>query len=113
MGIFKKQKPINRNSDSRSVQPNAIVHHATLPANGVTFFINPEGVSWNYDKEYNWMFDGQDTDAALAQLERAYHLNVSFPDAEENVMSIYRIANPNLSETTVPYYDWKPPLPNS
>ena len=88
-----------------------IRHHASWTSNGATFFIKPDGVSFSYDAEPDFM-DEPMCESALAQLEEAYHMNISFPDAEEPILSFWR----ENSEDEMPnnarlYFDWKPALP--
>ena len=73
--------------------------------------MGPEGISWSHDNESLTMFDGILVEAALAQLERAYHLNVSFPRSEEMHMDFLRGLDPSIPADAKPYFDWKPPLP--
>ena len=113
MGIFSRKKPVLKSEQSRRVQSNSPSHHAAWGTNGVTFFVRPEGVSFSYDREYNWMMDDMNTNAALAQLERAYHLNITFPEAEETIMSMWRDAGANISASMKPDFRWTPPLPNT
>jgi hypothetical protein len=112
MGIFKKRKT---QQPHRLISPStraSIAHHASWGSNGATFFVNREGVTWSYDSSPSFM-DEPDFETALSQLERAYHLNVSFPDAEVSMMRLLRQMNPDISEASVPFYEWTPPLPGS
>ena len=59
------------------------------------------------------MMDDMNTNAALAQLERAYHMNITFPEAEETIMSMWRDADSNISASMKPDFGWTPPLPNT
>lgn len=105
MGLFSK-KPVRP-----EIRSSGIRHHASWPQNGVTFFIKPDGVGWNYDAQPVLMDDSM-CEAALAQLEEAYHMNISFPDSEERVMSFWReVSDGELSDSARLGFDWKPPLP--
>ena len=86
-----------------------------------TFFINAEGVSWNKSSRDFSSFDELNVKAALTQLERAYHLSISFPNAEPQIMDWMRSRQailkqinpdvPDIPEDAIPAFDWNPPLP--
>ena len=103
MGMFRK-KPTTH-------QKPTIIHTARWNGNAATFFINSDGVSWSYDTAPNPLIDDTNTEAALAQLQRAYHLAVTYPDAEERIMSLWRALGAEVSDSMRPYFNWKPPLP--
>jgi hypothetical protein len=113
MGLFKRSKTESSHRVASQGRSATITHHAKWISNGATFYINPDGVTWSYDQSFYLINDKRDTEAALSQLERAYHLNVTFPDAEESIMSFLRQVNPEIPDSAVPYYDWTPPLPGS
>jgi hypothetical protein len=60
-------------------------------------------------------------EVALTQLERAYHLSISFPQAEIRIMDWLRgvqeiakkrnIETGDIPDDAVPSFDWSPPLP--
>ena len=112
MGFFSKNRSYGARPSVSRTRSSTFTHHAKWGANGATFFVNPEGVSWSYDSAPSFM-DDPEVEAALSQLERAYHLHVSFPDAEESIMSMLRSMSPNITEGMVPHYSWRPPLPGS
>jgi hypothetical protein len=86
-----------------------------------TFFINSDGVSWNQSSRDFSSIDDLYLEAALTQLERAYHLSISFPNAESRIMDwmrstqdILRKVNPDtpdIPEDAIPAFNWNPPLP--
>jgi hypothetical protein len=110
MSLFRNQK--KRQSKNSESQRASRSHHAVWGSNGVTFFSGVAGVSWSYDSSIGYM-DDVFAKAALCQLERAYHLKISFPHSEEMVLKIGRMQHPDVSEPIVPFFDWKPPLPRS
>ena len=88
-------------------------HHSSWGNNGATFSVDVDRVTWTYDKPPHLM-DDRPCHAALAQLQKAYRLSISYPDAEEQEMSYYRgmhYKSGPISKSTVLDYDWQPPLP--
>lgn len=128
MGLFNRKKPtnqrdnyslVNRAGDHARPSTKDVTHHASWSSNGVTCFVNSSGVSWTYDKKLDTiMNDDGMTDAAIAQLEEAYHLPISHPRAEENIMSLWRavaeIANQEFpKDARAINFHWSPPLPRT
>ena len=93
-------------------------HRASWHGNSATFCVNPEGISWSLDEpERTYMLDGVFIEASLAQLERAYELNVSYPESEKGIINTIRalaqITNPKheIPLDTIFDFEWEPPLP--
>lgn len=89
------------------------LHHLSWGNNGATFLVDGDLVTWTYDKPPHLM-DERPCEAALAQLQKAYQLSVSFPDAEEQELSYYRgmhFKSGQISNSTILDYDFQPPLP--
>lgn len=113
MGLFNRNRKFQAQSRYTPVANSSTIrHHADWGANGATFFVNPDGISWSYDKEHT-IWDDSGLEAALAQLERAYHLNVSYPDAEDSYMAMPRMLDKTIPADAKPFFDWKPPLPGT
>jgi hypothetical protein len=102
MGFFGK-------STSNSVP--VITHKATWPQNSVTFYIQKTGITFTPSQPFQ-MMDDMMCDAALSQLQRAYHLNISFPDAEEQVISFWSSVSPEFPDNAKLDFSWRPPLPS-
>lgn len=111
----------SRTRKSHAAQRPTISHTAKWNSAWATFFINSDGVSWNQShRDFNSL-DDLFLYAALAQLERAYHLNISFPDAETRIMDWLRgvqeiakkqnPATPDIPNDAVPAFEWSPLLP--
>lgn len=111
----------SRARKSFGAQRPTISHTAKWNSAWATFFINSDGVSWNQShRDFN-SIDNLFLEAALAQLERAYHLNISFPQAETRIMDWLRGVQeivkkqspeaPDIPDDAVPAFDWSPPLP--
>ena len=113
MGLFSKRASSQAKNLSSNSRPATKQHLADWGHNAAMFYLNPDGVSWSYKNEFNFMFDETATNAALAQLERAYHMNVSYPDAEEQMLAPWRVVSEEISEGAVPFFDWQPPLPGN
>jgi len=87
----------------------------------VVFFVNSEGVSFNKSQSDSYFLDDLYVKAALTQLEQAYHLSVSFPDAEPRIMDLMRSKHqlamklnpdiPDIPDDARPAFKWSPPLP--
>jgi hypothetical protein len=118
MGLFSGG---SRARKSIRTQRPTISHTAKWNTGWATFFINSDGVSWNQSHRDFGGLDQNFLEAAMAQLERAYHLNVSYPQAEKIIMDwmrgvqkIWKEHNPehvDIPDGSVPWFDWSPPLP--
>jgi hypothetical protein len=113
MGIFSKRTSSQSRNQGSNSRQSTIQHLADWGQNAAMFYINPDGVSWSYKKEMNFMFDETATNAALAQLQRAYHMSVSYPDAEEQMLAPWRTVSDEMPEGALPDFNWQPPLPGN
>ena len=113
MGLFSKRTSSQSRNQGSNSRQSTIQHLADWGHNGAMFFVNADGVSWSYKKECRHN-DETLTQAAKAQLERAYHMNVTYPDAEERVIAYWRaVSDEQIPAGTVPHFDWQPPLPGN
>jgi len=118
MGIFGGR---SRARNFSGTQRSTITHKATWGSAWAVFFINSEGVTWSQSRRDFNAIDSLFLEAAMAQLEQAYHLSVSYPEAENRIMDwmtgiqeIVKKQNsdtPNSPDDAVPAFDWDPPLP--
>lgn len=102
MGLFGK---------STSNTRPTISHKAIWPQNSVTFYIQKTGITFTPSQPFQ-MMDDMMCDAALSQLQRAYHLNISFPNAEEQVFSFWSSVSPEMNRNAKIDFNWRPPLPS-
>ncbi len=103
MGLFSKQG---------SNREYVIRHKATWPQNSVMFLIKKSGTISFSTKSPLQFGDDSMLEAALAQLECAYHLRVSYPNAEDEVMSFWSSFSSEIQAGSKIYFDWSPPLPS-
>ena len=118
MGLFGGRTRGKNNSDR---QRPTISHTASWSGIWVTFYINSDGVSWNQSNRDFGSLDNLYLEAALSQLEGAYHLSTSFPNAESRIMDWMRETQrilkqvnpdtPDIPEDATPAFTWNPPLP--
>jgi hypothetical protein len=90
-------------------------HHAKWGKNGVTVELSTDGPTWRFDSEPDPYFDQLYAEAALAQMESAYGLDPSFPEAEKTLISLFA-SKPGESEGLDHTQfqlelNWDPPLP--
>ena len=104
MGIFSK-------STNSSGKNSEIVHTATWPQNSVKITMTKSGLSISSNKPFQ-MMDETMCEAAIAQLERAYHRDISYPNAEEQVMAFWSSVSPDVSSGSKIDFNWRPPLPS-
>ena len=116
MGLFRKSRKASHSLATRNFQTQSsspgIRHRASWAQNGVTFVLYKKGPSWSFDSEAN-SNDHMMAQAALGQLEEAYHMNVSFPGVEERLLSVWRVFTPEMGSDARLAFNWRPPLPNN
>lgn len=110
MGLFNRQRGQRAQAPRNT---STIIHRANWHGNSATFYINPEGVTWSYANPPRTFIDDDNVEAALAQLQRAYHLAVYFPDTEKRILDFYRAAGSDIPDSVVLDFKWQPPLPGS
>lgn len=92
-------------------------HRATWRTNGVTIEISTDGPTLRFDSEPDPYFDQIYAEAALAQMEAAYGMDPSFPNAEKTLISLFAPksdADEGVEHTDVRLvFYWDPPLPRS
>jgi hypothetical protein len=101
MGIFGTKPKMNQAE---------IVHTATWPQNSVRISITKSGLSFSPSRPFQ-MMDETMCEAAIAQLERAYHLAVSYPDAEKAVLSFWSSVSSDVDDDAKIDFNWQPALP--
>ena len=91
-------------------------HHAQWGNNGCSFDLTGESPTWRFDENPKNHFDHMYAEAALAQMEKAYGRSVSFPQAEESLLSLLTFPYKTSSEETNELqlaFKWDPPLPTA
>jgi hypothetical protein len=101
MGLFGTKKNLNQAE---------IVHTATWPQNSVRISITKSGLSYSPGRPFQ-MMDETMCEAAIAQIERAYHLAVSYPDAEKTVLSFWSSVSSDIGADAKIDFNWQPGLP--
>jgi hypothetical protein len=118
MGLFGGR---SRARNFSGTQRPTITHKATWGSAWAVFFINSEGVSWNQSRRDFNAIDSLFLEAAMAQLQQAYHLSISYPEAENRIMDWMRGTQeilkeqnpdtPDIPDDAVPAFEWSPLLP--
>ena len=83
----------------------------------MTIEISTDGPTLRFDSEPDPYFDQIYAEAALAQMEAAYGMDPSFPNAEKTLISLFAPksdADEGVEHTDVRLvFYWDPPLPRS
>lgn len=90
-------------------------HTATWGQNSAVYQLNPnkkDDISFRFAQEPSLM-DFEMQEAALAQLQSAYGLEVSFPDTEQQILAMMGISPDNNQDEKTLFFDWSPPLPET
>jgi hypothetical protein len=90
-------------------------HTATWRQNSVVYQLNPNNpadISFSFLQEPSFT-DFEMQEAALAQLQKAYGLEVAFPDTEQHILAIMGIPPDNNPDEMSLFFDWSPPLPET
>ena len=88
-------------------------HTATWRQNSAVYQLNPNNpaeISFSFFQEPSFA-DFEMQEAALAQLQKAYGLEVSFPDTEQHILAIMGMGPDNNPDEIILFFDWSPPLP--
>ena len=85
-------------------------HKATWAQNAVVFSVNPSGITFSFFQE-PLLPDWTMQEAALAQLETAYGLEISYPEAESSILSLFGVSMEEIDNGKSLYFEWSPPLP--
>jgi hypothetical protein len=90
-------------------------HTATWGQNSAVYQLNPnnkDDISIRFVQEPS-LTDFEMQEAALAQLQKAYGLEVSFPDTEQQILAMMGISPDNNPDGKTLFFDWSPPLPET
>jgi hypothetical protein len=85
-------------------------HTATWAQNTVVFSVEPSGITFNFSQE-PLLPDWDMQEAALAQLETAYGLEISYPESESTILMLFGVSTEEILNGKSLYFEWSPPLP--